>query len=57
MINKRIREFEASTHRESSNFKKMKAEMTILHNEDVASKIQNVLHRADSALERERGRE
>ncbi len=57
MINKRIREFEASIHRESSNFEKMKAEMTILHNEDVASKIQNVLHRADSAFGRERERE
>ncbi len=57
MINRRTREFEASIHRESSNFERVKAEMTILHNEDVASKIQNVLHRADSALERERERE
>ncbi len=56
MINKRTREFEASIHRESSNFERMKAEMTIIYNEDVASKIQNVLHRADSAPERERGR-
>jgi hypothetical protein len=57
MINRRTREIEAFTHRESSNFERVKAEMTIIHNEDVASKIQNVLHRADSASRRERERE
>ncbi len=57
MINKRTRQFKSSTHRESSNFDRVKAEMTILYNKDVASKIQNVLHRADFALKRERERE
>jgi hypothetical protein len=57
MIIKKTREFEAFIHRKSSNFERMKTEMTILHNEDVTSKIQNVLHRADSAFERERERE
>ncbi len=56
--NRKTSEFEASTHREPSNFEKVKAEMIVLHDENVASKIQNVLHRADSTLERERrGRE
>ncbi len=57
MINKRTREFKAFIHRESSNFERMKVEMTILHDENVASKIQNVLRRIDSALKRERERE
>jgi hypothetical protein len=35
----------------------VKAEATILHNENVASEVENVLHRADSAFERERRRE
>ncbi len=54
---RKTRDFETSTLRESSNFERMKAKMIVLHDEDVASKIQNVLHRADSALERERERE
>jgi hypothetical protein len=35
----------------------VKAETTILHNENVASEVKNVLHRADSAFERKRRRE
>ncbi len=53
---RKTREFETSTFRESSNFERIKAEMIILHNEDVASKIQNVLNRADSAFKRKRER-
>ncbi len=55
-INRRQTVFETSTNRESSRFEHVKAKATILHNENVVSKMQNVLHRADSALERERGR-
>ncbi len=54
---RKTRNFKTSTLRESSNFERMKAEMIVLHDENVASKIQNVLHRVDSALERERERE
>ncbi len=52
--NRRTREFEAFTYRESFNFERIKAEMIVLHNENVASKIQNVLHQANSVFERER---
>ncbi len=53
-ITKRQAAFETSINRELSRFEHVKAETTILHNENVASEVENVLHRIDSALERER---
>jgi hypothetical protein len=49
--------FETSINREFSRFEHVKAKATILHNEDVASEVKNVLHRADSALGRRRRQE
>ncbi len=53
-INKQQTIFETSTNRELSRFEHVKAKATILHNKNVASKMQNVLHRADSTFERKR---
>jgi hypothetical protein len=53
---KKQQDFETSINRELSRFEHVKAKTTVFHNEDVASKITNVLRRADSASERERER-
>jgi hypothetical protein len=53
---RRQQDFETSINREFSRFEHVKAKTTVLHNEDVASKITNVLRRADSASEREQER-
>ncbi len=56
-IHKRQAVFETSTNREFSKFAHVKAKTTIFHDKIISSKIQNILHRADSALKRERRRE
>jgi hypothetical protein len=53
---KRQQDFETFINREFSRFEYVKAKTIVLHKEDVASKITNVLRRADSASERERER-
>jgi hypothetical protein len=57
IIIKKNRAFEAFINKQSSDFELMKAKTTVLHDENLSFEIQNVLHRADFAFERERERE
>jgi hypothetical protein len=55
-IIKRQAAFEVFINREFSRFEHVKAKTIVLHNENVAMKIENVIHRADSASDRDRER-
>jgi hypothetical protein len=55
--NRRKQVFETFIARESSQFERMKMKTAVNNEKKMKSKIKNVIHRADSALERERERE
>ncbi len=56
-INRRQTAFETSINRESSQFERVKMKIALNNQKEMTSKIENVIHRADSAFERERERE
>lgn len=51
--NKKKQTFDNSTNRVSSQFERVKKETTVLHNEALNLEMKNILHRANSTLERE----
>jgi hypothetical protein len=55
-ITRRQAAFEAFINREFSRFEHVKAKTIVLHNENVATKVENVIHRADSVSDRNRKR-
>ncbi len=55
-INRRQAAFETFINREFSQFERVKMKIALNNQKEMTSKIQNVIHHADSASGRERGR-